>query len=163
MALLSEISKRNKIGLVKKHLKPGDKILEIGSKDGWFAEAMRAEGFQVSTMDIVPPADIVGDVNQWKELGIQEGAYDVSVAFEVIEHVDCLASLRAVTKPDGIIVLSSPHPKWDWAMKILEFLGLNQKRTSPHSNLTDFKDISLTPVVFRRPAWIHQVAIFKNA
>jgi len=63
---------------------------------------------------------------------------------------------------DGLIMLSSPHPRWDWLLKILENLGLTQKRTSNHSNLTDFNKIKLEPVVLSRPLYVHQVAIFRN-
>ena len=59
-------------------------------------------------------------------------------------------------------MLSSPHPNWDWFMEILEKLKLSQARTSPHINLTNFDHIPLTPIVKKRPAYIHQVAIFKN-
>jgi hypothetical protein len=33
----------------------------------------------------------------------------------------------------------------DWALKLLEVLGLNQKRTSPHEHLVYLNDISLFP------------------
>jgi hypothetical protein len=44
-------------------------------------------------------------------------------------------------KPGGILMLTSPLPHMDWLMRFLERIGLNQKRTSPHVNLTDFKKI----------------------
>ena len=89
--------------------------------------------------------------------------FDVVLALEVIEHVDCLECLRALCKEDGYILLSSPHPDWDWVMKLLERLHLNQRRTSEHSNLTDFETIDLIPVELKRPLFIHQVALFRNS
>ncbi|MBX2870146.1 MAG: class I SAM-dependent methyltransferase [Acidiferrobacterales bacterium] len=161
--LLSEISRRNKLRLLSNHLKPGMEILEIGSNAGWFTEQLRAKGYSVTTLDIVPPADIVGDIQNWGELGVAPASFDVCVALEVIEHVDCMEALKAICKPGGLIMLSSPHPHYDWVMKILEGLRLNQKRTSPHCNLTDFAEINLPALVKKRPAYIHQIAVFQNA
>ena len=59
-------------------------------------------------------------------------------------------------------MLSSPHPRWDWVMQVLEHVRLTQMRTSEHSNLTDFRTIQLPVVLLKRPMWIHQVAIFRN-
>jgi 2-polyprenyl-3-methyl-5-hydroxy-6-metoxy-1,4-benzoquinol methylase len=160
--LISEISRKRKLSLLKKYISHCDMILEVGAGSEWFSQRIRESGYNVTTLDLNPPANIVGDINQWKQLGIQENSFDVVIALEVIEHVDCLKSLREVCKTGGLIMLSSPHPSYDWIMKILENLNLTQKRTSPHINLTDFKDIQLPAIVRNRPLFIHQVAIFKN-
>lgn len=160
--LISEFSRNNKLKLILKHCNSQDSILEVGSGSGWFAAKLRQRGYRVTTLDLVSPADIRGDINQWDKLGIRAGAFDVVVALEVIEHTDCLAALQAVCKAGGLIMLSSPHPKWDWVMKTLEFLKLTQTRTSPHDHLTDFRKIKLPSVLNARPGWVHQFAIFIN-
>lgn len=160
--LLSEISRNNKLKLIEKHCTPQDSILEVGSGSGWFAAKLRQHGYRVTTLDLVAPADIMGDINQWAQLGIRAGSFDVVVALEVIEHTDCLAALQAVCKTDGLIMLSSPHPNWDWVMQTLEFLKLTQTRTSPHDHLTDFRKIKLPNVLNKRPGFVHQFAIFIN-
>ena len=160
--LLSEISRKRKLELLLRYLRPGMRVMEVGANTGWFTRQLRQRGYDVTTLDIVAPADIVGDINDWKNLGIAPGTFDVCIALEVIEHVDCMESLRSICKRDGLIMLSSPHPKWDWMMKILEKVHLTQTRTSPHCNLTDFGRIPLPALVRKRPAYIHQVAIFRN-
>ncbi len=40
-------------------------------------------------------------------------------------------------------MLTSPLPCMDPVMKVLELVGLNQKRTGPHENLVYFKNIKL--------------------
>jgi len=44
-------------------------------------------------------------------------------------------------KPGGVLLLTSPVPRMDWIMKLLEAAGLNQKRTSPHEHLIRFEEI----------------------
>lgn len=160
--ILSEISRHRKLGLLLKHLPPKCSILEVGPGAGWLSGRLREAGFRVTTLDLCGPADIVGDITRWEELGLRPGSFDAVVAMEVIEHVDCLDALRALCRPDGLIMLSSPHPRWDWLMRILERIGLNQQRTSEHTNLTDFSEITLAAKVRKRPLLIHQVAIFIN-
>ncbi len=47
------------------------RILEIGAGDGWLVEALRARGFTRYTgLDLRPPADVVGDVNEWRAAGL---------------------------------------------------------------------------------------------
>jgi len=161
--LLSEISRRRKLAILTHHLPVAASILEVGTGDGWFSGRLRLAGHNVKTIDLHPPADMVGDIKDWQELGLTAGTFDAIVALEVIEHVDCLTELRALCRPNGLIMLSSPHPKWDWVMVLLERLHLTQPRTSPHINLTDFSTIPLDSVVFQRPGYVHQVALFRNA
>ncbi|MBI3828533.1 MAG: class I SAM-dependent methyltransferase [Planctomycetes bacterium] len=160
--LISELSRRRKFSLLNEHLAPKSHVLEVGTGDGWFAKRLRECGHHVVTIDLVCPADIMGDILNWRKLGLREKFFDAVVALEVIEHVDCLDAICTLCKEGGLIMLSSPHPKWDWAMKLLEFSHLTQRRTSAHSNLTDFATIDLVRVVFRRPLFIHQVALFRN-
>jgi 2-polyprenyl-3-methyl-5-hydroxy-6-metoxy-1,4-benzoquinol methylase len=160
--ILSEISRKRKLKLLLKHLKPESHILEVGAGDGWFSSQLRQHGHRAVTLDLKEPADIVGDILNWQGLGMDKESFEAVVALEVIEHVDCLEALCNLCKKDGLIMLSSPHPRWDWLLKVLENLGLTQKRTSRHSNLTDFSKIELEPVVLSKPLYIHQVAIFRN-
>lgn len=160
--LVSEISRRKKFNLINEHLAPGSRVLEVGTGDGWFAKKLRESGHDIVTLDLEAPADVTGDILNWRDLGLKEKSFDAVVALEVIEHVDCLDAICSLCKDDGLILLSSPHPKFDWAMKMLEFFHLTQRRTSPHCNLTDFATIDLGRVAFKRPLLIHQVAVFRN-
>jgi 2-polyprenyl-3-methyl-5-hydroxy-6-metoxy-1,4-benzoquinol methylase len=160
--LLSRISRRRKLALFLRHVPAGARVLEVGPGDGWFTRQLVRQGRTVVSLDLRPPADIVGDINAWESLGLKPHGFDAVVALEVVEHVDCLASLTRLCKPGGLILLSSPHPRWDWVMRLLERLGLNQKRTSPHDRLIDFAAIPLRRLVLKRPLLIHQVGLFIN-
>lgn len=159
--LLSEISRQSKLRLLLRHLPPGATVLEVGAGDGWFAAQLRKRGHRVTTLDQIGEAEVVGDILNWAELGLAAQSFEAVVALELIEHVDCLAALVALCRPGGLIYLSSPHPRWDWVMKLLEGLRLTQRRTSPHYNLTDFTRLPLEKVVLRRPLGIHQVGLFR--
>lgn len=161
-ALLSLISRRRKLALFLKHAPARARVLEVGSGEGWLTCSLRGHGMTVVSMDLNPPADIIGDVNAWRSLGLEPHSFDAVVALEVIEHVDCLKSLTELCKCGGLIMLSSPHPRWDWTMKILEGLRLTQRRTSAHDHLLDFSTIPLKRVALKRPLAIHQVGLFVN-
>ncbi|MBN1186860.1 MAG: methyltransferase domain-containing protein [Bacteroidales bacterium] len=160
--LLSEISRRCKLKLLLNHIESNSTILEVGSGDGWFSKQLRKCNHKVCTLDLTEPTDILGDIRNWRLLGIKENSYDVVCALEVIEHVDCLGDLCSICKPNGLILLSSPHPNWDWLLKIFEYFHLTQKRTSKHKNLTDFRKIKLLVVSLKRQLFIHQVGLFRN-
>jgi predicted SAM-dependent methyltransferase len=93
--------------------------------------------------DLFPPADIVGDILKWRELGLEAESFDVILAFEVVEHVDCFDACYQLLKPGGMLMVTTPVPHMDWAMKLLERVGLNQRRTSPHDHLVYLKDVPL--------------------
>lgn len=118
-------------------------MLEIGSGSGWVGAHLRANGWSRYTgLDVVPPADVVGDIREWRKLGLQPASFDVIIAFEVVEHVDCFAECFDLLKPGGRLLLTSPVPHMDWVMKLLEAMGLNQKRTSPHDHLVYFDQVA---------------------
>ncbi len=162
MPLLSDIAQRKKINFFLKDIAKDAHILEVGSGSGWVGEYFRKNGYGHYTgLDIVPPAGIVGDINQWRSLGLQPNSFDVIIAFEVVEHVDLLQSCYDLLKPGGRLMMTSPVPYMDFVMKTLEVLGLNQKRTSPHSNLTSFSSIVQFPEKYIRTiAFLSQWGVF---
>jgi len=142
MPLLSDISRRKKIRYFLDPIPKDARILEIGCGSKWVGDYLKNNGWQSYVgLDLFPPADVVGDIKNWRELGLEPASFDVIIAFEVIEHVDCFTECFDLLKPGGKLLLTSPVPHMDWIMKTLEMLGLNQKRTSPHSNLTYFRSI----------------------
>jgi len=144
MPSLSEYAKRKKIEHFLAPLPKEANILEIGCGSRWVGDYLRANGWtNYVGADLVPPADIIGDIREWAALGLRRQSFDVIIAFEVIEHVDITQSAYDLLKPGGRLLLTSPVPHMDWAMNILERLGLNQARTSPHCNLTYLERIDL--------------------
>ena len=144
MPLLSDYARRKKIEYFFSDIPKDARILEVGSGEGWVGKYLKEHGWRnYLGIDIKPPADIVGDLRQWRSLGLQPESYDVIIAFEVIEHVDIYKEMYDLLRPGGMLLVTTPVPHMDWACKILERVGLNQRRTSPHDHLTYFKDIPL--------------------
>jgi len=141
--ILSELARRKKITYFIHRIPKQHKILEIGCASGWLGNYLRQNGWtNYSGLDLHPPADIVGDIREWQNLGIKPQSFDVIIAFEVLEHVDCLRECCEILKPGGMLMATSPLPSMDGVMKFLEWTGLNQKRTSPHDHLINFHDVS---------------------
>lgn len=142
MPLLSQYAQTKKIEYFLKKIPKEARILEIGGGSGWVGDYLKQNGYKHYVgMDIVPPADVVGDIREWRKLGLKEQSFDVIIAFEVVEHVDCFQECFDLLKPGGKLMLTSPVPHMDWAMQLLELVGLNQKRTSPHDHLVYFEDV----------------------
>ncbi len=55
-------------------------------------------------------------------LRIESESFDVTIAFELIEHVDCLQQLFDILKPGGVLMLTSPLPHMDWLCLLSQFL-----------------------------------------
>ena len=136
MAPLSEIARRRKIAYFLEPIPKDARVLEVGCGTGWVGKHLRANGWTGYVgLDVVPPADVVGDVREWRRLGLEPASFDAVVAFEVVEHVDCWEACHELLKPGGRMLVTTPLPHRDWVLKILEAARLNQRRTSPHDHL----------------------------
>jgi 2-polyprenyl-3-methyl-5-hydroxy-6-metoxy-1,4-benzoquinol methylase len=141
--LLSDIARRRKIRYFLDRIPKDGRVLEIGSGSGWVGEHLRAQGCAGYVgLDVVPPADVVGDVRDWRRLGLQPASFDAIVAFEVVEHVDCWEACHELLKPGGELLVTTPLPERDRVLQILEALRLNQRRTSPHDHLVSLETVA---------------------
>lgn len=142
MNILSHYARKKKVDYFLKGIPKNAKILEIGCGSGFNKNYLINSGRKnYMGLDLVEPADIVGDILEWKTLGIQPESYDVIIAFEVVEHVDCFKECYDILKPGGVLMITTPVPNMDWFLYLLEILGLNQRRTSPHNNLIDLRNV----------------------
>lgn len=116
------------------------KILDFGCASGWATSWIRENGWtNVVGLDLFPPADVIGDIHEWQQLGLEPHSFDAIVAFEVVEHGDFAAALRELLKPGGFLLATTPVPHMDWACKTLEAARVLQKRSGEHTNLCDLR------------------------
>ncbi len=164
MAWLSTYARRGKCRFFLERLPKDSRILEVGCGDGWLGRCLRAQGRTgYLGLDARPPADVVGDIRDWRRLGLEAESFDALIAFEVVEHVDCFQEMHDLLKPGGLLMLTSPHPRWDWLCRVFEALGLAQRRTSPHDHLIDFHAVPFfEPVALRRVALMAQWGVFRK-
>lgn len=135
-------AQKKRLAFFQPFLENAGRILEVGCGSGWVRSFLQEGAFESYTgIDIVPPADIVGDINNWRDLGLKAESFDTISAFEVVEHVDCFAACHELLKPGGRMLITTPVPETDWILQKTETLGLNQKRTSPHSNLVHLSSV----------------------
>lgn len=143
---------------------PSDaRILDLGCAGNWFKAGAAKRGWtNVVGLDLAPPADIIGNVFDWRELGIEPHSFDAVVAFEVLEHGDFAPVIRELLKPAGFLFATTPVPRMDRVCQALEKLGALQRRTSPHSHLTDLRQVNGFEVVDRKiKAAISQWAVLR--
>lgn len=108
---------------LRRFLKEGDKVLDIGAGTGRYASALMAEGFQVKAVELVkrnidvflkrePSADVVqGDARNMPFL--PDGYADVTLLLGPLYHLigddeklKALREARRVTRPGGIILVA---------------------------------------------------------
>jgi 2-polyprenyl-3-methyl-5-hydroxy-6-metoxy-1,4-benzoquinol methylase len=136
VAFLSDIARRRKVRYFLEPIPRDARILEVGSGSGWVGEHLRRHGWtNYVGLDLRPPADVVGDVRDWRALGLEPASFDVVVAFEVVEHVDCWHACHELLRPGGRMLVTTPLPHRDWVLRMLEAARLNQRRTSAHDHL----------------------------
>lgn len=123
---------RKKLELLLPYLKKNQKILDLGCGSMWLTKTLRAKGYNCIGFALKPPADIIGDI---KKHPFKKHSFDVVIALEMLEHVDCRAEIDYILKPKGLLIASSPVPHFDWLCLILEKLKIFQDRGTPHSNL----------------------------
>jgi SAM-dependent methyltransferase len=137
---VSELARRKKLEFFFARIDPAARILDLGCADGWVGRWAAEHGYtDVTGVDVVPPADVVGDIRNWEALGLQAHSFDVVIAFEVVEHGDYADAIHDLLKPDGRLMATTPVPRFDWVCRIAEGVGLFQKRTSPHAHLIDLR------------------------
>jgi len=165
MPLVSSYAREKKIEKLFSLMKPEDQILEVGCGDGWLVERARRAGYHhVYGLDLKGPADYVGDIRDWRQIGIKPASFDFIIGLEVIEHADCFSEMHDMLKPGGRIFLTSPVPHWDWACRAMELMGLAQQRTSPHDHLIYFEKIPLfKPLEITRFGMLSQWGVFQKS
>lgn len=162
---ISQIAREKKLQFFFGQIRPDAKILDVGCADGWAEKWARGRGWtNITGLDIMPPAEVVGDVREWKKLGLEAHSFDAIVAFEVIEHGDFAGSLHDLLRPDGRLMATTPVPHMDWLCQLGEAAGLLQRRTSPHTHLTDLRQLpGFKAVEYHVKGFVSQWAVLRPA
>jgi 2-polyprenyl-3-methyl-5-hydroxy-6-metoxy-1,4-benzoquinol methylase len=99
---------------------PRGRLLDVGCGAGFFLDAARARGFEVSGVDLSPvPAAFAREqlaldvaVGSLYGYGAPDGAFDVVTIFQTIEHDPDPAALAGelfrMLAPDGVLMVTTP-------------------------------------------------------
>jgi len=139
-------------------------ILDVGCGSGLWEKHLRAHGFtNVTGLDLTSPATVIGDIRDWRKLGLSKSSFDVVTIFEVLEHVECLSDLTTLLKKGGLLMVTTPVPSRDWILKIFEMLRLTQPRGTEHVNLLDTRSIpGFRTVAYRTVGGLAQWGVYEK-
>jgi len=153
------IGQRIKLEQILPFLRKTDKILDLGCGSMWLTKELRKRGYTCFAFDLDYPADIVGDV---KTYPFKRDEYDIVIALEMIEHVNCFPEIKKMLKKDGLLILSTPVPHFDFLCWFNEQIGFFQKRTSPHTNLFYLKSVPFKPLIEKILFGIVQFGVYRR-
>lgn len=136
------------------------KIIDLGCGDMWLTNYLKDQGFDIVGFSLTMPADIVGNVKKYK---FKKNYYDVVIALEMVEHVDCFVEIREMLKPKGLLILTTPTPHFDWFCLFMEKVGIFQSRgDTPHDYLIYLKDIPFFKTILANTYLFIQLGVFQK-
>lgn len=127
------------------NLASGERVLDIGAKDGALARIIRDRGLDVGYVGLdLSEANVAAgtsaglDLRQAdvaKDLPVEDGAFDCVFALELVEHLtaplDLLENARSALAPGGRVIVSVPSP-YSWVEVFRELTGRHD--TEGHVN-----------------------------
>lgn len=92
----------------------GQKVLDMPAGNGSFSDALRQDGFEVTSADINEErADYVYVNMEMHRLPFDDASFDWVICMEGIEHVlspaNLISELCRITKPEGRVILTTPN------------------------------------------------------
>ncbi|HOY83795.1 MAG TPA: methyltransferase domain-containing protein [Candidatus Syntrophosphaera sp.] len=136
-------------------IRPGMRVLDVGSGRGWFSLAAAKLGAEVTALDLSESnlarikaedpsiATVYSDASAIPDLG----GFDLIVALEVLEHLvepeTALRGIRKLLKPNGTLLVTVPYKE---VIRYSLCIHCNQK-TPVNAHLHSFDRESLTAVL----------------
>ena len=129
LPFLNKWATNTRIELAEEHLKliasvnrEDIKVLEVGSGNRIITKELRLAGFSV--VDIDPNNSNAQYKMDAREMHFTDGLFDAVIAFEVLEHCDCIKEILRVLKPNGILIATIPRKEGKWLVDLLVKLNL---------------------------------------
>lgn len=155
-----KFAQKIKVNMLIPFLKKGMKIIDLGCGDMWLTSFLKEQGYDVVGFSLTKPADIVGNVKKYE---FNNNYYDVVIALEMVEHVDCYKEVFKMLKPNGLFILTTPTPHFDWFCLMMEKMGIFQSRgDTPHSHLIYLRDVPIFKTIVAKTFFFLQFGVFKK-
>lgn len=125
---------------LREHIGSGKRVLDIGCRDGaltgYYAPDNQVLGLDIDSTALARAKETLGIETRQADLngdwGVEEGAYDVVVAAEVVEHLYypeiVFAKVARALKPGGVLLGTVPNA---FSLKNRARYLLKQKRGTP--------------------------------
>jgi len=96
------------------------RVLDVGCGPGWLGEALRAQGHEVTGVDVAEEPGVRDRLHRFVRADLEQGlpdevgdGFDVVLAADVLEHVrrpeSLLASMAGRLRPGGSVIASVPN------------------------------------------------------
>ena len=122
------------------------KALDVGCRDGYWAEKLKKRGYSVTAFDIDPhyPGALRLDANS--PLPFTDDEFDLVWCTEVIEHLRnpafTVGELKRVLKPEATLILTTPNMSF-WVFRAVEAAGASMARleNEEHQYFFSYRDM----------------------
>ena len=128
---------------------PGEvrRALDVGARAGHQTRWLAAQGYSVTSIDVEQLFPECRVVNADERLPFGDAEFDLVWCSEVIEHLRdpafSLNELRRVTRPGGVLVLTTPN-SYAWLFRVIAVFGFTPQRIQrkDHLHFFDADDIA---------------------
>jgi hypothetical protein len=112
------------------------RILEIGPGDGWLGAYLVHAGFlRYRRLHSQPPADIVGHLRDWRELGLEPASGEILIAFDGLPTPASYRDCWELLVPGGRLFVVAPIPGRRFFARALGLVGLRRPNLGDASPL----------------------------
>ncbi len=129
------------------------RALDIGCRDGYWSERLKAKGYEVSALDLEPKYTGALEHNVENGLPFEDKSFDLVWCSEVMEHLHepkfLLDEIERVLKQNGLAVLTTPNSAW-WFYHIVRLWGWTPKNLQNLDHKQFFKEKDLRKLADNR-------------
>lgn len=123
----------------------GGKALDLGCRDGYWAEQLKKKGYDVTAVDIEPHYSGAIRVDANERLPFRDNEFDLVWCAEVIEHLAdpgfTINECRRVLRPGGTLMMTTPNRGF-WLFRFLGWMGILPRIVNEdHHHFLSFSDL----------------------
>lgn len=164
MPLITSIVRGMRKKLIENELKKNWKILDLGCGDMWLTKHLNKQGFRCIGLDTYDKRDSDYVRGTAYRIPFPDNFFDCVIGIEVIEHLEPRAyrEIKRVLKKNGKFIVTTPKPKFDFIVSILQRFRLVVDSRSPHINLVNLEDLPFKMLKKKTILLIDQYGVLQN-